>query len=169
MNNLKSGIKLIAFILIFLEQLVAQQTPFSGSPIEIPGKIEAENFDNGGEGIAYHDTDIGNNGGAYRDTDVDIEDSSEGTPNIGWIQPNEWLEYTVNVLGAGLYTIEVRVAAELDSGNFHIEFDEIDVTGLKSFNSTEGWQTWTTVSIPDVELFQGEQIIRFYCELFHYL
>src|SRR3954462_5123794 len=31
-------------------------TPYSGSPIPIPGTVEAENFDNGGEGSAYHDS-----------------------------------------------------------------------------------------------------------------
>ncbi len=30
-------------------------TPFSGTPSAIPGTIQAENFDNGGEGVAYHD------------------------------------------------------------------------------------------------------------------
>ena len=33
------------------------QLPFHGSPSAIPGKIEAEDFDTGGEGVAYHDND----------------------------------------------------------------------------------------------------------------
>lgn len=36
---------------------------FGGLPATIPGTVEAENFDVGGEGIAYSDTDPGNNGG----------------------------------------------------------------------------------------------------------
>ena len=37
-------------------------TPYTGTPIAIPGAFEAENFDKGGEGIAYHDTTPGNQG-----------------------------------------------------------------------------------------------------------
>src|SRR5438552_2565558 len=49
-------------------------TPFTGVPYPIPGTIEAENFDKGGEGVAYHDTDAANLGGQYRTTEgVDIE------------------------------------------------------------------------------------------------
>lgn len=36
--------------------------PFNGVAAEIPGTIEAEEFDYGGEGVAYSDTDPGNNG-----------------------------------------------------------------------------------------------------------
>ena len=50
----------------------ATSTPFGGTPAPIPGLIEAENFDDGGEGIAYHDLTTGNTTGQYRQTDVDI-------------------------------------------------------------------------------------------------
>ena len=53
-------------------------TPFSGTPVPLPGTIAAADFDNGGEGVAYHDTSAGNSGGQYRNTDVDLEASSEG-------------------------------------------------------------------------------------------
>src|SRR5205085_265179 len=48
------------------------QTPFGGTPISVGASaiIQAEDFDNGGEGIAFHDTDAGNTGGAYRSTGV---------------------------------------------------------------------------------------------------
>ncbi|MGM0718328.1 MAG: G8 domain-containing protein, partial [Halobacteriota archaeon] len=62
-------------------------------------RIEAEDFDTGGEGVAYHDTSDGNKAGAYRDTDVDIEQTEDdsGEYNIGWIRDGEWWEYTVEV------------------------------------------------------------------------
>src|SRR5205823_1711328 len=41
-------------------------TPYSGTPIAIPGTFEAENFDRGGEGVAYHDNVKGNSGRQYR-------------------------------------------------------------------------------------------------------
>ena len=39
---------------------------YEGSAAAIPGTIEVERFDYGGEGIAYSDTDAGNNGGVRR-------------------------------------------------------------------------------------------------------
>ena len=52
--------------------LFAAQTPFTGTPIALPGTVEAENYDKGGQGVAYHDTTPGNSGGKYRTDDVDI-------------------------------------------------------------------------------------------------
>ena len=48
-------------------------TPYGGTPVALPGLVQAENFDIGAEGVAYHDATPGNKGGAYRSTDVDIE------------------------------------------------------------------------------------------------
>src|SRR5262249_33467388 len=76
------------------------QTPFGGVAAAIPGKIEAENFDDGGEGVAYHDTDATQFGGAYRtNVGVDIETTTDtgGGFAIGRIRAGEWVEYTVNV------------------------------------------------------------------------
>src|SRR5262249_26454608 len=47
-------------------------TPYSGTPVSIPGTIQAANFDNGSDGVAYHDTTAGNSGSAYRNTNVDL-------------------------------------------------------------------------------------------------
>lgn len=37
--------------------------PFEGVAAQIPGTVEAEEYDYGGPGVAYSDTDPGNNGG----------------------------------------------------------------------------------------------------------
>src|SRR5690349_19409651 len=47
-------------------------TPYTGTAITLPGRIEVENYDNGGEGVAYHDTTATNDGGAYRAEGVDV-------------------------------------------------------------------------------------------------
>ena len=71
----------------------SSQSPYGGTVWSIPGRIEAEDYDTGGEGVAYHDTDSGNNGGDYRLNDVDI-DTSSADYAVGWIDADEWLEYT---------------------------------------------------------------------------
>ena len=47
--------------------------PAPYKPLSVPGRIQAEDYNLGGEGVAYHDTTPGNTGGAYRQDDVDIE------------------------------------------------------------------------------------------------
>ena len=107
----------------------ASTTPYLGTPAAIPGQINAQNFDNGGEGVAYHDTTAGNSGGQFRSTDVDIEQSSEGAYDVGWIAAGEWLNYTVNVATAGTYSFSVRVASPGIGGTFHLEMAGSNVSG----------------------------------------
>src|SRR5262249_28197149 len=47
------------------------------SAVNVPGRLEAENYNTGGEGVGYHDTTPGNNGGADRTDDVDIEATTD--------------------------------------------------------------------------------------------
>src|SRR5258708_1682338 len=50
------------------------EAPFGGTAWAVPGKIEFENYDTGGEGVAYHDLEAANQGGQYRTGDgVDIQ------------------------------------------------------------------------------------------------
>src|SRR5207302_1876964 len=73
----------------------ATRSPYKGSPFPVPGSIEAEDFDNGGEGVSWHDLTAGNPGGFYRtDTDVDII-APTGTatgPVVNNFQTGEWLD-----------------------------------------------------------------------------
>ena len=47
-------------------------TAYTGRPDALPGTIQAENFDNGAEGIGNHDLSAQKSGGDYRATGVDI-------------------------------------------------------------------------------------------------
>jgi|GEM_PF-1035951 len=87
-----------------------QTVPY-GPGNNIPGRVQAENFDNSGTGPAYADTTAVNEGGAYRNTPVDIEYmAGEGSHNVGWVRAGEWLIYTVNVQAPGQYTATFRAA-----------------------------------------------------------
>ena len=139
-----------------------QSTPFGGSAVALPGTIQAENFDDGGELVAYHDASTGNDGGGYRQTDVDIEPSADATGgfDVGWAFAGEWLKYTVNVAAAGTYDLDVRVASDGDGGTFHIEVNGTSVTGPLSVPNTGGWQTWTTIHASGLALNAGAQVWR---------
>lgn len=141
------------------------QTPFLGAPFAVPGTIQAEDFDNGGEGVAWHDTDPGNGWGVYRtNVDVDIAPGSDaGDIGGGYVAANawagEWMEYTVNVASAGTYTFEARVASDGPGGIFHVEFGGIDRTGPIQVPNTGGWGSWQTIS-RTVNLSAGQQVMR---------
>ena len=136
----------------------------SGVAWAVPGTIQAENYDLGGETVAYHDSDAANTGGQYRPSDgVDIEATSDtgGGYNVGWTAANEWLEYTVNVATAGNYTLTERVASAASTGSFRVEFNGVDKTGTITTPNTGGWQTYQTLT-QTVSLSAGVQIMRVY-------
>jgi hypothetical protein len=140
----------------------AGPTPFSGTAAPLPGRIEAENYDKGGEGVAYHDTTAGNSTGAYRGDNVDIRPTtdSSGAFNLKSVRASEWLAYTVNVAGAGTYTIELRVASAGAGGTAHLEIDGSKVTGAIALPDTGGWNTWRTVTISGVSLPAGTHVLK---------
>jgi len=138
-----------------------QQTPFLGVSHPVPGQVEAEDFDNGYTGLAYSDVTAANEGGAYRpESGVDIEASSEGGFNIGWIRETEWIEYTLDVQQAGTYQIDARVASQSTGGAFRLLFNGQNVGATFGFVATGGWQSWTTKSV-EVDLPAGETVMRF--------
>jgi hypothetical protein len=158
----------LVMLLLVLDALgrsaFAADTPFTGAPAVIPGTIQAANFDNGGEGVAYYDTTPGNAGGAYRSTDVDIQTSSEGGYNIGWIASTEWLNYTVNVAAAGTYSVQLRVASPTGGGLLHVGFNGPSaVWSTISVPDTGGWQNWTTIALTAM-LGAGPQLMTLYVD-----
>lgn len=139
------------------------QSPFGGTAWAVPGTIEAENFDDGGEGVAFHDTDPTNVSGSYRSTGVDVESASDtgGGFNIGHISAGEWLEYTVNIAAAGQYDLGVRFATAGGGGTAHLEVDGLAAGGAIVLPNTGGWQTWQTVAGPRLTLSAGQHVLRF--------
>jgi hypothetical protein len=159
---------LAAFLALGLAACAAAETwpgpgrPFRGVVHVIPGTIEAEDFDEGGEGIGYHDLDAKNEGAPYRDTGVDIEPRQDASNkyNLGWTRPGEWLAYTVDVKESGTYRVEMRVASNKEGGTFHLEFDGVDVTGPIRIPDTGGWQFMKPLTHPGVKLRAGRSVMR---------
>ena len=139
-----------------------KQEPFGGMAHNIPGEIQFEDYDIGGEGVSYHDVDIENKGGAYRSDAVDIEKRVD-TPNevtLNWVNAGEWLEYTVNVSRSNIYNIDVEVASVGDGKTMSLSMDGHPIASDISIPNTAGWGEWTTVRIPGIALDSGEHIIR---------
>lgn len=135
----------------------------NGVPHAIPGTIEAVHFDVGDAGIAYQDSDNVHQGDGPRDnTYVDTE-YRVPNGNVGWIAQDEWLEYTVNA-EEGTYTIDIQIASETSNGKFHIEFNGTDATNVQAVPNTGNWDKFETLTINNVAISAGEQIMRVYMD-----
>jgi len=144
-------------------ELYVNQLPFGGSIPQLPGTLEAENFDVGREGLAYHDSDSKNTGEAFRaDEAVEIEATTGNNFAVHFDAANEWIEYTVNIAEGGKYNFNFDVASTSE-GCLKIEVDGVDKTGLFTIASTGGKETWKLVTKNGIELKAGVQVIRINC------
>lgn len=137
-------------------------TPYTGTPVALPGTIEAENFDRGGEGLAYHDTTPTNTEGAYRASEgVEIMASpaSTGGYMVSHFEAGEWLAYTVNIAAAGSYDLEVLAGSGQDGSAFHVRVDDQPVTG-RIVVPNNGWETYRWVGRTRVTLPAGKHVLK---------
>jgi hypothetical protein len=137
-------------------------TPFGGTPAAIPGTVQAENFDDGGQNVAYYDVTSGNSGGVYRTTDVDVQTTSDagGGYNVGWTRAGEWLNYTITIGTSGTYQLQTRVANTASGGAFRVEVDGVDKTGSIAVPNTGGYQAWQTITTSGLSLTAGQHLMR---------
>ena len=146
-----------------------KRVPYHNSAITIPGIIEAEDFDMGGEALSFHDSDNKNEGDANYRTDgegVDLVKGNGGTA-IGYTEKGEWLEYTINVTKPGEYSLEATVSSGVENSGF-------SVRRIKNGSSTRlckiqvpqtgnnNWGTYNVIKVDKLSkpLEEGEQIIR---------
>ena len=144
--------------------VVEMRGPYLGSPISIPGTIEAEHYDKGGEGEAYHDNDPENKGAAEADfrtnEGVDIG-SGNGSEVIGWTSNGEWTEYTVDVTESTAYDFTIHYSANGTNAQFGIDLDGVELLSSTNLPTTGGWDSYQTSSQKSISLDAGRHIIRF--------
>jgi carbohydrate binding protein with CBM6 domain len=140
----------------------AASAPFTGVPIALPGTIEAENYDKGGEGLGYHDLTAANAGDVYRADGVDIRKTTDasGRYNVKTVRAGEWLAYSVSVAKTGTYTVGFRIASNGGGGAVHLTLDGASVTGAVALPNTGGWDRWKTVSTAGVALGAGTHVLK---------
>ncbi|CAN0104948.1 unnamed protein product [Ectocarpus fasciculatus] len=137
-----------------------------GTSAVVPGTIEAEAFDYGGEGVGYHDTTAGNSGGVRkkqcavrwalrRTEDVDVKVDGAGGYYIGWVADSEYLTYTVEVTeDADAFDFEFVVASprgfsgslQVVSGGTGCSDYKTDLSGVVGITPTGDWDTFATIT-----------------------
>jgi hypothetical protein len=140
----------------------SSEGPFGGTPAAIPGTVQAENYDTGGQGVAYNVTSVNGTDNGYRSDGVDLEACSDtgGGVDLGWTSGGQWFKYTVNVATAGTYTVSFRVAApNAVTDAFHLSNSSgTNLSGNVNLPATGGYQTWATVTA-NVTLPAGQQVL----------
>jgi hypothetical protein len=141
------------------------KSPFYGESMPIPGTIEAEEFDHGGEGVSYHDSTRENQGYTLSGVEfrmhegVDVVLHPENGYVVGWITTGEWLEYTVNVLESGTYNIELHYSSQSGSGTIGIMVNGASILSDINTPATHSWEAFSSI-IHEAELNAGEQVWR---------
>ena len=124
--------------------------PWKQKAQQIPGRIECEFYDLGGEGVAYHDSDSINNGSGKlnpangdflnefrmkegvdisftKSRNIDNHPFNKVEPQlnqlyVGWTQPGEWINYTVGVKKSGTFQVALMYTANSE-GTIALDLD----------------------------------------------
>jgi hypothetical protein len=153
-----------------------EDSKYHGGAQKIPGQVECAYYDRGGEGVAYHDSDAKNNGsgglnpadGSYLnefrmgegvDTSYtkfhdEIDNSRydkvqppEGQLYVGWTEPGEWFNLTVQVAHAGMYSADLLYTSNR-GGTISLDVNGRPASGPLTIVSTYdavdplAWRQW---------------------------
>ena len=151
------------------EKTAVPQTAYKGTAAAIPGKIEAENYDEGGHNKAFYDNDRENQGKAYREDEVDVVDISDSKCGdaactgyaIGYTNDGEWVEYTINVAADAKYDITANVATAFETSAMQLFIDDKEITESVVVPKVDSvWTTYKEVEIGSAELKKGEHVLK---------
>ena len=144
--------------------------PYGGVAHTIPGKIEIEDYDTGGQDLAYNDTTFGNDTSGYRsEKDVDLALGGTGYVSTS-IAGGEYTRYTIHVTEAGIYHMDINfktaasstrpVAAAILKSDLTSSTSLFSVTGSSSgiINTNGNYVDWST---PSFNLQEGTWVLEF--------
>lgn len=152
--------------------------PYLGKTKEIPGTLSCIRYDEGGEGIAYHDRDRTNLaavccGSTFRvneGVDVGIiadHHKSLGAPldprqnYVGWIFEGEWIRYTVRVKQGGMYQVNAHMSSANTNCQIRLLANDRDISGPVSVprptKDVHLWDVYTNLT--RLKLKAGVQVL----------
>jgi hypothetical protein len=125
-------------------------------------------------GVAYYDTEsmqlnpppAWNSGWTYRNDGVDIQVFSDFINSngycVGFVDTDDWMQYTVNISQDSVYTIKVRQGTNGSTGgNFYFEADGVKLTSNYYATNTGSWSVLADKVIPNVILSAEDKTLRF--------
>ncbi|MGD0941470.1 MAG: family 16 glycosylhydrolase [Terracidiphilus sp.] len=141
---------------------------WDGTAVTLPGVVQAEDFDSGGEGYSYAATMKHKGFSPFRQNDgpsvKQIETRGEpdvvpGGYYVSDLSVNDYLNYSVTIAKEGTFVFHVRVASEGAGGSIHFNLDRKPITKPIRIPDTGGQEIWRDVSSDAVHLPAGEHIV----------
>ena len=135
----------------------------------LPGIIQAEDYDVGGQSVSFNDKDFVNEGNVYREDGVDVVGfGCADTLNtqdckgfaIGYTQTGEWIEYSVNSVIASKFVFRANVATGLEGGSFMLYIDGKAVSDTIKVPQGEDWNTYGFVEGETSEIAKGDHVLK---------
>lgn len=142
---------------------VKARGPYEGIAQTIPGRLEVERYDVGGEGFAYQDESsvFESTKCTFRnDEGVDLDVTEEGDYVLGWTKKGEWLEYTINVDYDDTYNWVALVASGLDGSGFRLYIDGEAITEAIEVPNTDSWTNYASIKGKTSKLTAGKHTLR---------
>jgi lysophospholipase L1-like esterase len=127
-------------------------------------RVEAANFDTGGQGVAYSDDAGLDAGGQGLRPETDVETiAGAGGGAVGWTKVGEWIEYTITVMQAGVHNFTLETSTPNPGRNISASFTRSGVvyeeTGAVATPVTGAYDAFTSRSLA-VVLEAGTQVLR---------
>ena len=149
----------------FVRVRVGETQPYAGNLSLIPGTIEAghyDEFEGGiGQGLTYLDLSRNNLGDFRKEQFVDASDGGNEGAIVTWIDPDEWLDFSVDIKESGLYELEIRYASDqFVSGPLQLELNGDTIAQNITFSSSGSWEKWTTKTVSSIPLKKGIHKLR---------
>lgn len=138
-------------------------TPFGPAPATLPGTIQFEDFDRGGEGVAFHaDATDAQGVSNYRSDSVVVRQFGHGHV-IALASRGEWFKYKVNATAAGTYDLKI-CASSGPGARIHFEADGVNVTGPIILPPTGTTKRSVDIIVHHVRLDAGPQYLKLFVE-----
>ncbi|HTR43885.1 MAG TPA: hypothetical protein VMH87_19920 [Pseudomonadales bacterium] len=170
---------------------------YQGGAQKIPGRVQCAYYDLGGEGVAYHVSGTTNQGSGklnpangtylnefrmneavstsytkFHDTidnnPYDRVQPPEGQLYVGWTEPGEWFNLTVEVEQAGTYTVDLlytsnrggTISLERNGRPFASNIQIISTRDDKEPVAWRQWHHWNIMTnIAEVALPKGKSVL----------
>ena len=137
---------------------------YKGKPFKqhrVPCTVEAEDYDLGGEGTAFHcKNNAAGDQRAYRVDPVNIASGGSGLV-LGGNDDGNWTSYTLNVAESGMYSVATVCSSGVDNGRFELRVDGEPVCRVQKVPNS-GWNSYTPVEATDIPLKKGRHVFQWY-------
>lgn len=123
------------------ESYCSDQVRVAPRPVDVPSRIQAENY------VAMHGIQVEN-----------CSDSGGGL-NLGYFDPDDFVEFTISAQTTAEFSIDYRLASETGSQGFEVLIDD-QLVDSQTVDPTGGWQIYVTKTGDRFTLSPGDHTLR---------